>query len=164
MHMVHSVAQTTDARMYHSKHAHHAYAHAAGAASGANYEVVPKGHSSNYMRTPPFANDLPEWRHSTMRLGIARWGVSVRTGGQPVAGRLRVRDAGCHMGPRTVALPAAEGHPMSKANTRVSLLPSADKRTCEARLACCLDPLGSPKYLSRQQGRHSRRTRGQLGV
>lgn len=45
------------------------YNAAAGKGSGACYEVVKRGESSNYVRTAPFANDSLEWRHSVRRRG-----------------------------------------------------------------------------------------------
>mmetsp|Transcript_50307 Transcript_50307/g.144706 ORF Transcript_50307/g.144706 Transcript_50307/m.144706 type:complete len:149 (-) Transcript_50307:55-501(-) len=67
LHMIHSGSQVTEQRMYHSHQAHQMHAGAAGAACGASYEVVPKGYSSRYARTAPFANDAPEWKQSVAR-------------------------------------------------------------------------------------------------
>jgi hypothetical protein len=65
---MHSLIQTSDIKERRGYQAAQMHAGAAGKGSGSNYEVVTRGQSSSFQRTPPFANDSIEWRHSTKRL------------------------------------------------------------------------------------------------
>lgn len=53
---------------------------AAGRGSGANYEVITKGQSTSFVRSPPFANDSTEWKHATKRLPPSGAHVTQRAG------------------------------------------------------------------------------------
>mmetsp|Transcript_115326 Transcript_115326/g.290235 ORF Transcript_115326/g.290235 Transcript_115326/m.290235 type:complete len:124 (-) Transcript_115326:68-439(-) len=74
LYMVHSVAQSTNLRSFTTRQVNGIHGGSAGAACGASYEVVPKGCSSKYMRTAPFANDSAEWRHSTGKFASGHFG------------------------------------------------------------------------------------------
>lgn len=65
---IHSLTQTTDMKERRGYQMAHVSAGSAGKGSGANYEVVTKGQSTSFIRSPPFANDSLEWRHATKRL------------------------------------------------------------------------------------------------
>jgi len=82
---VHSLIQTSDLRERRGYQAAHVLAGAAGRGSGANYEVVTKGQSSSFVRSPPFANDTLEWRHATKRLPPSGAHVTHRAGHCPDA-------------------------------------------------------------------------------
>lgn len=77
---VHSLTHTSDLRERRGYQAAHVLAGAAGRGSGANYEVVTKGQSTSFVRSPPFANATLEWRHATKRLPPSGAHVTQRAG------------------------------------------------------------------------------------
>lgn len=80
---IHSLAHTSDQRERRGYQAAQVLAGAAGRGSGANYEVVTKGQSTAFVRTPPFANESLEWKHATKRLPPSGAHVTQRAGHNP---------------------------------------------------------------------------------